>query len=99
MKCVKNSGCDELEAKTRLMYSKFTEEHGHKPVYASVLVKTKDGDMFNDIVKLIYYGDTETDPDDDKVWFYVDSLEELCGLIRYPVDFTIKNVNEFMDEL
>ena len=61
-------------------YNAFVAEHGEEPLYAEVTIRFKDdGESHLDMIKL----SSDADPrDDDKIFFYVDSLRDLQNLVQ-----------------
>lgn len=91
---------DVLE-QAKQLHADFVAAHGHTPKYVDVVViwqgweplchetlKIKDFDIEN----------TENDPDDEEITFYVEGIDGLCDLIQDHVeDFEIVEVCEFSD--
>ena len=94
---------EDVEYKMRTLHHKFKVEHGHNPKFASVVLKYNGEDKeFTDIIKMEDWekGNTENDPDDDYVIYYVEGLEELIAINRDNLtEFKITDINEFTDSL
>ena len=91
----------KVTKKMRKLHREFVKEHGHEPKYVDVIVKWQDWDaLCHETLKMRDFDpeNTENDPDDSEITFYVNGIDGLCELATEKVeDFTITDVVEFSD--
>ena len=93
----------DVTEKARKLHEEFVKEHGHNPTYVEVAVEWKDWyTVCDETIKLENFDkeNTENDPDDREITFYVEGIKGLCKLIEEDVeDFSIKGIRRFFDRL
>jgi len=86
---------------TQSRFSDFVIKNLKAPKYARVFVQYKgETDQQEDIIALYTNENNEQDPNDDKIMFYCNGIEELIPLIvDSKEDFVVLYVVEFLDEI
>lgn len=83
----------------RQLHKEFVDNHGFEPTYADVIVKWHGSDaLCHETFKMKDFDpeNTENDPDDNGITFYVNGINDLCKLAEEKTeDFTIVDVEEF----
>ena len=93
----------KVNKKMRKLHREFVKENGCEPTYVDVVVNWQDWDEPSvETLKLKDFDieNTENDPDDEQITFYVNGIDELCDLANgNGEDFTITDVERFFNEL
>ena len=89
------SNVSPIEVKMRAAYTQFLADYNDEPTYAIVTVKFRDDGTIheNEVIKLI----PTVNADDDKIFYYVNGVEELISLIESNngEDFTITDFDRY----
>lgn len=86
-----------LKNKTRKLYSNFLNAHGTEPQYASCTIEFLDE---HSSIETIIALDSSICENDDQIFYYCDSLNDLLSLtVEGMEDFIVTDVHEFLETL